>query len=80
MAANRKINHICYRFFITACAVGCFLFFSASANAQQTTAGEHSLIPMSDVGDIIRRVLNKKADSTKAPKKQRHDHFTFYWI
>jgi hypothetical protein len=69
MAANRKINHICYRFFITACAVGCLLFFSASVNAQQTTAGDNSLIPMSDLGDLIKRVLNKKVDTTKAPKK-----------
>jgi len=69
MVSNRKIIHICYRFFITACAVGCLLFFCTSVNAQQTTAGNNSLIPMSDLGDLIKRVLHKKVDTTKAPKK-----------
>jgi len=71
MPASKKNIYISYRFLITACAVGCLLFFSASANAQQTTGGENSLIPVNDLGDLFKRVFNKKEDTTKAPKKKR---------
>jgi len=42
-------------------------FFSAPAHSQQT-AVHSGLIPIQDVGDVIRTILKKEIDSTKAKK------------
>ena len=50
--------------------ITCLLcFFPAGVNAQETAVRNDNLIPISDLGDFIRQLLNKKVDTTKAPKK-----------
>ena len=50
--------------------ITCLLFFFLSVvNAQETAVRNDNLIPISDLGDFIRQLLNKKVDTTKAPKK-----------
>lgn len=50
-------------------AIICLLFFfSATTNAQQPVTGNPSMIPIQDLGDVIRQLMHKKVDSTK-PKK-----------
>ncbi|HEU4859251.1 MAG TPA: BamA/TamA family outer membrane protein [Chitinophagaceae bacterium] len=52
--------------FLIACSL---CFFPAGVAAQETAVRNDNLIPISDLGDFIRQVLNKKVDTTKAPKK-----------
>jgi len=67
---KRLFATIHYRCYITGCAITCLLcFFPALVNAQQTTTGgENNLIPLKDLGDVIKKLLHKKVDTVKAVK------------
>ena len=67
---KRKIIHICYRFSITVCAVGCLLLFFTLVKAQDTTS-KSNLVPVEDLRDFARRILHKKEDSVKAAKPKK---------
>jgi len=69
MQAKKGNIHTCYRFFITACTAGCMLFFPATLNAQDTILRNDHLIPIYDLGDFVKRLLNKKPDTAKASPK-----------
>ena len=71
MQTGRKTINKSYRLFISVYTVSCLLFFSIVVNGQETTVKNDSLIPVMDVGDFFRKVLNKKVDSTKAPKQSK---------
>src|SRR5688572_29938409 len=65
MQKKQKIAALGKRYFIFCAAVIFFLcFYSAPVHSQQTPA-QSSLVPMQDVGDVIRMVLKKEKDSTK---------------
>jgi outer membrane protein assembly factor BamA len=68
MQKKQKIMVLGKRHFIFCFAIIFFLcFFSAPVHSQQTSV-QSSLVPMQDVGDVIRKIFNKERDSTKAKK------------
>ena len=68
MQAKRKsITQYC-RLFITGYTVICLLLFPGVVNAQETTIRNDNLIPIKDLGDFIRSILNKKVDTATAKK------------
>ena len=71
MQIKRKSIKKYYRLFIAGYAVTCLLSFSPGANAQETTVRNDNLIPITDVGDFVRRLLNKKVDTTKSVKPSK---------
>ena len=70
MPVNQKFTIRFLTCFFPCVLIICLLFFfSSEVNAQETTVRNDNLIPITDVGDFVRRILNKKVDTTKAPKK-----------
>ncbi|HEU5164125.1 MAG TPA: BamA/TamA family outer membrane protein [Chitinophagaceae bacterium] len=70
MPVNQKFTIRFLTCFFPCGLIICLLcFFSSEVNAQETTVRNDNLIPITDVGDFVRRILNKKVDTTKAPKK-----------
>jgi len=68
MQKKQKIVVLYKRYFIFCFAIIFFqCFFSAPVHSQQA-AVQSSLVPIQDVGDVIRKVFNKERDSTKAKK------------
>ena len=68
MQKKQKIMVLGKRHFIFCFAIIFFLcFFSAPVHSQQT-AVQSNLVPMQDVGDVIRKIFNKEKDSTKVKK------------
>src|SRR6478736_824296 len=68
MQKKQKIVVLYKRHFIFCFAIIFFqCFFSAAVYSQQT-AVQSSLVPMQDVGDVIRKIFNKERDSTKVKK------------
>jgi hypothetical protein len=57
-------GNVLHRFIIT----GLVFFFSTFLNAQQPSTRNPSTIPISDVGDLFKKILNKKVDTTKSTK------------
>src|SRR6187455_811338 len=70
MPVNQKLIIRFLSCFFPCVLMVCLLcFFSVVINAQETTVRNDNLIPINDLGDFVTRVLNKKVDTTKAPKK-----------
>jgi hypothetical protein len=70
MPVNQKLIIRFLSCFFPCVLMICLLcFFSVVVNAQETTVRNDNLIPINDLGDFVTRVLNKKVDTTKAPKK-----------
>jgi hypothetical protein len=68
MQKKQKIGMINNRPFIFCFAIIFFqCFFSAPVHSQQSGV-QSSLVPMQDVGDVIRKIFNKERDSTKVKK------------
>jgi len=68
MQKKQKIGMINKRPFVFSFAIIFFqCFFSAPVHSQQSGV-QSSLVPMQDVGDVIRKVFNKERDSTKVKK------------
>ena len=72
MPGKRKFINSYFRSFIPGCAITCLLcFLSSVVNAQQTAIGNNNLIPIKDLGDLIKQVFHKKADTAKAAKPRQ---------
>ena len=68
MEKKQKIAGLNKRHFIFCFAIIFFqCFFSAPVHSQQTGV-QTSLIPMQDVGDVIRKIFKKEKDSAKVKK------------
>jgi outer membrane protein assembly factor BamA len=68
MERKQKIAGFYKRHIILCLAIVFFqCFYSVAAHAQQTGT-ESNLIPMQDVGDVLRMIFKKEKDSTKAKK------------
>jgi outer membrane protein assembly factor BamA len=68
MQKKQKITVLQKRHFIFCFAIIFFeCFFSTHGHSQQTGV-QSSLVPMQDVGDVIRKIFNKESDSTKVKK------------
>ncbi|HEY6505608.1 MAG TPA: BamA/TamA family outer membrane protein [Chitinophagaceae bacterium] len=69
MPVHRKFSFQYSRYFITRFSIICLLScFSLAVHAQDTVAGGSALVPVKDVGDILKQLFNKKADTTKVKK------------
>ncbi len=64
-----KNLHLIRRLLIIVCTVVSIQIFPSIAKAQDSTTNNYA-IPEEDLGDLARRILKKKVDSTK-PKKQK---------
>jgi len=58
-------------FFLCVIIAGLLCFFSAAVNAQETTVRNDNLIPISDLGDVVKRLLKKKVDTVKDAKPSK---------
>jgi hypothetical protein len=68
MEKKQKIVGLNKRHFIFCFAIIFFqCFFSMAVHSQQTGM-QTSLIPVQDVGDVIRKIFKKEKDSTKVKK------------
>ena len=68
MPVKKKIIRFYCHFFITGCILICSLFFSVVLKAQDAATRNDNLIPISDLGDLVRRILKKEVDTAKAAK------------
>ena len=64
---NLSIRFSCF-FFPYVVITGLLFFLSAVANAQDPAVRNDNLIPITDVGDFVKRILKKEVDTTKAKK------------
>src|SRR5688572_2020021 len=68
MQKKQKIAVLGKRHFIFCFAIIFFLCFSSAPVHSQQTPVQSSLVPMQDVGDVIRKILKKEKDSAKIKK------------
>ena len=70
MPEKKRFIFIFFRNIILRFTLVCLsVCFSAALFAQNNVPGDPGLVPIKDLGDLIKSVLHKKADTTKAAKK-----------